>query len=252
MLQPRRIDAPSARVRLQVRADERRGRAGARGDRRVHPVRQPGPLRQGDQSRAAAPSCWSRRCRAISPTLLRGTVETLLPENDGYITDWLNARDAPLAAGAFGFDEYVEHVIAFMEKVGPRAHLMAVLPALRPCSGRRGDHGRGRSSGHADHHDADGRAGGYADQSDQGQRTGDQPFQRLVRGKPDLRGARAFRRRRTTGLSGLHAADGVSADECRSACERPYRHVRRPGRGPDRGEHRPPRPSTTNISPCST
>ncbi len=33
-------------------------------------------------------------------TLLRGTVETLLPDNDVYITDWQNARDAPLSAGA--------------------------------------------------------------------------------------------------------------------------------------------------------
>ena len=44
-------------------------------------------------------------------TLLRNTVKTLLSDHDVYITDWLNARDAPLAAGRFGFDEYVEHVM---------------------------------------------------------------------------------------------------------------------------------------------
>ncbi len=64
-------------------------------------------------------------------TLLRGTVETLLPENDVYITDWRNARDAPLAAGAFGFDEYVEHVISFLETIGPGAHLLGVC---QPCA----------------------------------------------------------------------------------------------------------------------
>jgi polyhydroxyalkanoate depolymerase len=64
-------------------------------------------------------------------TLLRGTVETLLPENDVYITDWRNARDAPLAAGAFGFDDYVAHVIAFLEAIGPGAHLMGVC---QPCA----------------------------------------------------------------------------------------------------------------------
>jgi polyhydroxyalkanoate depolymerase len=64
-------------------------------------------------------------------TLLRGTVETLLPDNDVYITDWLNAREAPLSAGAFGFDEYVEHVIAFLEKMGPGSHLMSVC---QPCA----------------------------------------------------------------------------------------------------------------------
>jgi polyhydroxyalkanoate depolymerase len=64
-------------------------------------------------------------------TLLRGTVETLLPENDVYITDWRNARDAPLSAGDFGFDEYVAHVIAFMEAIGPGAHLISVC---QPCA----------------------------------------------------------------------------------------------------------------------
>ncbi len=64
-------------------------------------------------------------------TLLRGTVETLLPDNDVYITDWRNAREAPLDAGAFGFDEYVEHVIAFMEAIGPGSHLISVC---QPCA----------------------------------------------------------------------------------------------------------------------
>jgi len=64
-------------------------------------------------------------------TLLRGTVETLLPENDVYITDWRNARDAPLRAGDFGFDDYVDHVIAFLEAIGPGAHLLGVC---QPCA----------------------------------------------------------------------------------------------------------------------
>lgn len=64
-------------------------------------------------------------------TLLRGTVATLLPENDVYITDWRNARDAPLSAGPFSFDEYVEHVIRFLEAVGPGAHLLGVC---QPCA----------------------------------------------------------------------------------------------------------------------
>ena len=38
-------------------------------------------------------------------TLLRGTVQTLLPEHDVWITDWHNARDVGLADGSFGFDE---------------------------------------------------------------------------------------------------------------------------------------------------
>jgi len=64
-------------------------------------------------------------------TLLRGTVETLLPENDVYITDWRNARDAPLGEGPFGFDEYVAHVIDFLAAIGPGAHLIGVC---QPCA----------------------------------------------------------------------------------------------------------------------
>ncbi|MBN3852049.1 polyhydroxyalkanoate depolymerase [Paraburkholderia sp. Ac-20340] len=59
-------------------------------------------------------------------TLLRGTVRTMLADHDVYITDWHNPRDVPLAAGRFGFDEYVEHVMAFIRRIGPDAHLVAI------------------------------------------------------------------------------------------------------------------------------
>jgi poly(3-hydroxybutyrate) depolymerase len=63
-------------------------------------------------------------------TLLRHTVQVLLPEHDVYITDWHNAREASLEVGRFGFDEYVEHLILFLEKIGPGAHVVAVC---QPC-----------------------------------------------------------------------------------------------------------------------
>jgi len=63
-------------------------------------------------------------------TLLRATVRTMLPEHDVFITDWHNARDVPLAAGRFGVDEYVDHLIKFLEVIGPGAHLLAVC---QPC-----------------------------------------------------------------------------------------------------------------------
>ncbi|WP_211444964.1 polyhydroxyalkanoate depolymerase [Collimonas humicola] len=59
-------------------------------------------------------------------TLLRGTVVTLLRDHDVYITDWHNARDVALCDGRFGFDEYVAHLIRFIEKIGPGTHLVAV------------------------------------------------------------------------------------------------------------------------------
>ena len=63
-------------------------------------------------------------------TLLRGTVRTMLPEHDVYITDWHNVRDVAPAHGRFGLDEYIEHVIRFLEAIGPGAHVLAVC---QPC-----------------------------------------------------------------------------------------------------------------------
>ncbi|MDR5753139.1 MULTISPECIES: polyhydroxyalkanoate depolymerase [unclassified Caballeronia] len=59
-------------------------------------------------------------------TLLRGTVRTMLAHHDVYITDWHNPRDISLTHGRFGFDEYVQHIIDFIQKIGPGAHLLAV------------------------------------------------------------------------------------------------------------------------------
>ena len=63
-------------------------------------------------------------------TLLRATVRTMLPEHDVFITDWHNARDVPLTAGRFGFDEYIDHLIKFLEVMGPGTHVVAVC---QPC-----------------------------------------------------------------------------------------------------------------------
>ncbi|SAL22868.1 polyhydroxyalkanoate depolymerase, intracellular [Caballeronia terrestris] len=59
-------------------------------------------------------------------TLLRGTVRTMLADHDVYITDWHNPRDISLMHGRFGFDEYVQHIIDFVEEMGPGSHLLAV------------------------------------------------------------------------------------------------------------------------------
>ena len=63
-------------------------------------------------------------------TLLRATVRTMLAEHDIYITDWHNARDVSLADGAFGFDDYIAHLMRFLGKMGPGAHMVAVC---QPC-----------------------------------------------------------------------------------------------------------------------
>ncbi len=63
-------------------------------------------------------------------TLLRNTVQTLLADHDVCITDWHNARDVAVSAGAFGFDSYVEHIIEWLRYLGPGAHAVAVC---QPC-----------------------------------------------------------------------------------------------------------------------
>jgi poly(3-hydroxybutyrate) depolymerase len=63
-------------------------------------------------------------------TLLRNTAEVMLRDHDVYITDWKNPRDIPLSAGRFGFEEYVEYLIRFLEHLGPGAHVVAVC---QPC-----------------------------------------------------------------------------------------------------------------------
>jgi polyhydroxyalkanoate depolymerase len=63
-------------------------------------------------------------------TLLRATVKTMLPDHDVYLTDWHNARDIPVDHGRFGLDEYSEHIVHFLEAIGPGAHLVAVC---QPC-----------------------------------------------------------------------------------------------------------------------
>jgi poly(3-hydroxybutyrate) depolymerase len=63
-------------------------------------------------------------------TLLRATVNTMLADHDVYITDWHNARDVALSHGQFGFDDYIQHLIDFLETIGPGAHIVAVC---QPC-----------------------------------------------------------------------------------------------------------------------
>lgn len=48
-------------------------------------------------------------------TLLRGTVEALLPFYEVYITDWIDARQVPIALGLFDLDDYIDYLINMCE-----------------------------------------------------------------------------------------------------------------------------------------
>jgi poly(3-hydroxybutyrate) depolymerase len=71
-------------------------------------------------------------------TLLRGTVERMLPVADVYITDWRDAKQVPLADGKFDLDDYIDYIIEFLEVIGKsgdgeRAHMLAVCQPSVPC-----------------------------------------------------------------------------------------------------------------------
>jgi poly(3-hydroxybutyrate) depolymerase len=69
-------------------------------------------------------------------TLLRGTVEAMMPEHDVYITDWKDAREVPLSEGPFDLSDYVDYLIEFLRFLaadGERAALMAVCQPGVPC-----------------------------------------------------------------------------------------------------------------------
>jgi len=65
-------------------------------------------------------------------TLLRGTVEALLPSADVYITDWIDARMVPMTEGTFDFDDYVDYVIEMLHFLGPDTHIVAVCQPSVP------------------------------------------------------------------------------------------------------------------------
>jgi poly(3-hydroxybutyrate) depolymerase len=65
-------------------------------------------------------------------TLLRGTVETLLPDHDVYITDWLNARNVPLRHGRFDLDDHIDLMMAFMRVLAPALNVIAVCQPAVP------------------------------------------------------------------------------------------------------------------------
>lgn len=66
-------------------------------------------------------------------TLLRGTVERMLPFADVYITDWRDAKLVPMSDGSFDLDDYVDYLVSFLEEIGPGAHMLAVCQPSVPA-----------------------------------------------------------------------------------------------------------------------
>ena len=65
-------------------------------------------------------------------TLLRGTVETFLPDHEVYITDWQDARSVPLQDGSFDLDDYVDTMRDMFRHFGGDVHVFAVCQPSVP------------------------------------------------------------------------------------------------------------------------
>ncbi|AUW57695.1 polyhydroxyalkanoate depolymerase [Sphingobium sp. SCG-1] len=65
-------------------------------------------------------------------TLLRGTVQRMLPGHDVWITDWRDARNVPTSEGGFDLDDYIDYLIEWLEHIGPGAHMLAVCQPSVP------------------------------------------------------------------------------------------------------------------------
>ena len=65
-------------------------------------------------------------------TLLRGTVEAMLPHADVYVTDWIDARQVELSKGHFDLNDYIDYLLAMVHHIGPRSHIMAVCQSSVP------------------------------------------------------------------------------------------------------------------------
>jgi poly(3-hydroxybutyrate) depolymerase len=70
-------------------------------------------------------------------TLLRGTVERMLPGHDVYITDWRDAKLVPASEGSFDLDYYIDYLIEFIDTIGEttgeRPHVIAVCQPAVPA-----------------------------------------------------------------------------------------------------------------------
>jgi poly(3-hydroxybutyrate) depolymerase len=65
-------------------------------------------------------------------TLLRDTVRALLPNQDVYITDWVDARMVPMSDGPFHLDDYIYYVQDFIRYLGPDVHVISVCQPTVP------------------------------------------------------------------------------------------------------------------------
>ena len=166
-----RVDAPLRQARMAHRLDTRSAASACRCTSAPS-----GSGRSAGSCISSARSSIRRAARSrkvliVAPmsghyaTLLRGTVEAFLPKHDVYITDWVDARMVPVAAGRFDLDDYIDYVIAMLHDLGGDTHVIAVCQPSVPVLAAVALMEARRRSVRAALHDADGRADRHAQQS---------------------------------------------------------------------------------------
>jgi poly(3-hydroxybutyrate) depolymerase len=66
-------------------------------------------------------------------TLLRGTIERLLPDHEVYVTEWRDAKLVPLSEGLFDLNDYIDYIIEFTQTIGAGGHMLAVCQPAVPA-----------------------------------------------------------------------------------------------------------------------
>jgi poly(3-hydroxybutyrate) depolymerase len=65
-------------------------------------------------------------------TLLRDTVRGLLPDHEVWITEWIDAKMVPVAAGPWHLDDYVDTVRAYIRRLAGELHVVSVCQPTVP------------------------------------------------------------------------------------------------------------------------
>lgn len=68
-------------------------------------------------------------------TLIKDTVRALIPHNDVYVTDWIDAKLVNANEGQFGLNEYVKYVKQFITSIGDSVHVVAICQPTVPVLG---------------------------------------------------------------------------------------------------------------------
>ena len=89
--------------------------------------------------------CWSRRCRAISRRCCAAPCAPCCPSTTSTSPTGTMRATCALTHGRFGFDEYIEHLIQFLEVIGAGRACGRGVPALRRGAGGGRGHGAGRA-----------------------------------------------------------------------------------------------------------